>query len=625
MEPLVDLEGIMKHKRALLAIAVALVSALWLGLSPADPAVAADGVITSATPKVSDRTPVTEQVLTAIPGSWGPDGVAVSYRWYRKSSSGTVRVIEGATGETYVVRPSDVRYRLRVKVTGTLPAAKAISRYSSWTSKVAKAKFATAPTPTITGVAQVSAPLTVAPGTWEPTAKLDYKWYRVSSSGKKTAIKKATKATYTPKATDKGLRLKVRVKAYRAGYVTTIRYSANTSRVLKISAAPAKLPSGTVWAWGDNEVGQLGDGTTTYRNEPVRVSGLTDVTAVRAEKQAAFAVTRDGTAWAWGNNSDRQLDGYGYCPDSPGGECPPSALGELQKKPVRMTGLTNVITIDAGTGMEAVKKDGTLWVWGGTSAMPSVAAYHANVLVGGYARYGALTGVSAISGGTLLRPDGTVWAFDDTADYFYGGTHDRPDVQVRGLSGVIAIGGRYLPSYRYECAPGYEDACGVVGRTGHYRLVPYDPYGNGGSSGSGYALKSDGTVWAWGDNGVGQLGDGTTTDRVTPVQVSGLAGVRSIFASNRSAYAVKKDGSVWRWGNDQIRMDGSYFNLPVQMDGLTGVVSMFANRVGEGTYAIKNDGTVWLVDYRGIPVKIPSLNGITSGDCFTGSCYVVVG
>lgn len=195
-------------------------------------AVVAKGVVSPApTPRISDTTPVTDEVLSAQSGTWGPDGVVLKYQWYRRSPSGTVKAISGATGDTYRVRASDVRYKLRVRVTGSLPGAKSVAKVSAWTSKVAKAKFITAPSPTVSGVVQVGMPLTVVAGTWKPTAKLKYQWYRVSSSGKKTTIRKATKATYTPKAADKGRRLRVRVTAYRSGYVTTTRYSPVTIKV----------------------------------------------------------------------------------------------------------------------------------------------------------------------------------------------------------------------------------------------------------------------------------------------------------------------------------------------------------------------------------------------------------
>ena len=109
------------------------------------------------------------------------------------------------------------------------------------------------------------------------------------------------------------------------------------------------------------------------------------------------------------------------------------------------------------------------------------------------------------------------------------------------------------------------------------------------------ALKSDGTVWAWGYNGCGQLGDGSTTNRLTPVQVSGLTGVVAIAGGGSHSLALKSDGTVWAWGcNDYGQLgDGTTTNrlTPVQVSGLTGVVAIAGG--GAHSLALKSDGTVW--------------------------------
>jgi alpha-tubulin suppressor-like RCC1 family protein len=100
-------------------------------------------------------------------------------------------------------------------------------------------------------------------------------------------------------------------------------------------------------------------------------------------------------------------------------------------------------------------------------------------------------------------------------------------------------------------------------------------------------LKRDGTVWAWGDNDSGQLGDGTTTGRTTPLRVGGLSQVVAIAARNFADahdVAVKSDGTVWEW-------PAAGQSTPVQVAGLSGIVA-----VAEGaahTLALRRDGTVW--------------------------------
>ncbi len=148
------------------------------------------------------------------------------------------------------------------------------------------------------------------------------------------------------------------------------------------------------------------------------------------------------------------------------------------------------------------------------------------------------------------------------------------------------------------------------------------------ASGSSHSLflKSDGTVWATGLNTSGQLGDGTTANRQSPVQVSGLTNVVEISAGNTHSLFLKNDGTVWACGlntNGQLG-DGSLTQrtTPVQVAGLSGITKIS----GGGTHSLflKNDGTVWAcgrntngqlgdgtTTRRTIPVIISSLTGMT--------------
>ena len=118
------------------------------------------------------------------------------------------------------------------------------------------------------------------------------------------------------------------------------------------------------------------------------------------------------------------------------------------------------------------------------------------------------------------------------------------------------------------------------------------------------ALRSDGTVLAWGNNGWGQLGNGTYTRSLAPAQVSGLANVTAIAAGSLHNLAVKSDGTVWAWGFNyfgQVRIgsSGDRRNVlsPVQVPGLTGVIAVAAG--GDSSFALKSDGTIWAWGYDG--------------------------
>ena len=119
------------------------------------------------------------------------------------------------------------------------------------------------------------------------------------------------------------------------------------------------------------------------------------------------------------------------------------------------------------------------------------------------------------------------------------------------------------------------------------------------ASGTDYtlALKSDGTVWAWGVNGEGQLGDGTNTDRLLPIQVPGLTGIVQVVSGGRSSLALASDGTVWSWGSNSNGLLGAgkendgFSSTPLHLKGLTNVIQIVA-----GTYhslVVKSDGTVW--------------------------------
>jgi alpha-tubulin suppressor-like RCC1 family protein len=117
---------------------------------------------------------------------------------------------------------------------------------------------------------------------------------------------------------------------------------------------------------------------------------------------------------------------------------------------------------------------------------------------------------------------------------------------------------------------------------------------------STFALKNDGTVWAWGANSNGQLGDGTTVDRHSPSQIPGFTGVVAISAGFQYTMALKNDGTVWTWGANWYGQlgDGTTTDryAPVQVldEGGAPLVDVVSISAGDGvSIVIKNDGTVW--------------------------------
>ena len=300
------------------------------------------------------------------------------------------------------------------------------------------------------------------------------------------------------------------------------------------SHALALRPDGTVWGWGYNYFGQLGDGRSAIKfSLPVQAISLAGIKDIAAGQHQTLALGSDGTVRAWGYNYYGQV-GVGNTTNS------------SLPLPVGLSGAKAVA--GGQTYSAALKSDGTVWTWGynncgqlgdGTSAQRKTP-----VQVRG------LIGIKAIACGYAqtfgLKSDGSVWAWGYNG---YGGLGDGSlfqrysPVQVSGLQGVVAI------------ASGFNHAA---------------------------ALRSDGTVWTWGSNSSGQLGDGTwAIQRNTPVQVKGLDGVIAIAAGAYHVVALKSDGTVWAWGDNTSGQVGSgtknnSSNVPVQVAGLTDVTGVAA-------------------------------------------------
>jgi len=326
------------------------------------------------------------------------------------------------------------------------------------------------------------------------------------------------------------------------------KWRVSTSAVSASGSHTVALKSdGTVWAWGWNNRGQLGDGTAIDHWIPVQVSGISNVAAIAAGGGHTLSLSGDSTVWAWGSNTSGEL-GNGTTVDSL--TC------------VQVSELSSVIAIAAGSGHSmALKSDGTVWTWGwneyGQLGDGTYTNRHTPIQVSGLS---GVLAIAAVSNHSLaLKSDGTVWAWGRNHDGELGdGTNEKRwvPVQVSSLSLVTAIA------------------------AGTFHSV---------------ALRNDGTVWAWGRNFNGQLGDGTYHESTTPIQVSGLSGIVDVAASNHTM-ALKSDGTVWAWGWNEHGQLGDNTNItrstPDQVSELASVVAIATGNHSHSV-ALKSDGTVW--------------------------------
>jgi len=298
---------------------------------------------------------------------------------------------------------------------------------------------------------------------------------------------------------------------------------------------------GAVWAWGGGFQGELGNGTTANSAVPVAVFGLSDVTAVAGGGAAGYALRRDGTAWAWGSGVFGSLG---------------NRTGIASPVPVQVSGLTEVVAIAGGfaTGY-ALRGDGTVWAWG--------SGYSGQLGTGDDERFSVapvqvsgLTDATAIAAGDstayALRSNGTVWAWGNGSQGQLGigdtAINRGTPVQVSELTDVTAI------------------AAG---------------------DGTAYALRSNGTVWAWGNGSQGQLGNGFPFNSGVPGQVPALNTATAIAAGNYTGYARLTDGTVRAWGYGVFGQLGnqamSNSAVPVPVYGLTGVSAIASG--GEAGFA----------------------------------------
>lgn len=272
---------------------------------------------------------------------------------------------------------------------------------------------------------------------------------------------------------------------------------------------------GTLWAWGNNDAGELGDGTNIDKYTTTQIGTATDWQSVAAGSSNSYALKTNGTLWAWGNGGLGQLGNGGLVLGDPG-------FNDTNYTyiPIQVGTDSNWQNVKSGTGhVVALKSNGTIWAWG-------------------YNAYGQVG-------------DGT------------GG--DGSNFNIKKYPTQIGTANNWQ----------FID-CGFR---------------------SSFAIKNDGSLWAWGRNDYGQLGDGTNVDKNTPVQIGNANNWYRVSISGDATLALKTDGTLWSWGrnvNWQLGTGQSMpnTNVPIQVGTATNWQSISAG--GVQSTAIKTDGTLWV-------------------------------
>lgn len=345
-------------------------------------------------------------------------------------------------------------------------------------------------------------------------------------------------------------------------------FSAGENHVLAVT------DEGRVIAFGRNDMGQLGLGSQLSSTLPIPVPGLDGILAVAAGSDASLAIGRNGRVWRWGIGGAQTCD-----------------FGTIN---LPCTKVPTPVADLIGARSASVGAENALMVMANGSIY-RVDSYTSPTQIVGFG--GALKAQVAEGFNVALKTDGTVWTW---------GSHARGQLGIGSMAPATcternpyALGG---PFGAVPCAttpvrvPGLDGVVDIAAR-GRFTL----------------ALKADGTVWAWGSNRYGQLGDGTTLDRASPVRVGIAPRVRGIAASFGSGFAQLADNSLRAWGLLPTDTPGREFcgtgitcsrnPIVLSQPSLDGVVTITAGNLNG--YGVRGDGL--LVAFGQVPDGDPAV------------------
>ena len=353
-----------------------------------------------------------------------------------------------------------------------------------------------------------------------------------------------------------------------------IRHVAVRSFVLVVK------PDGSVVGWGNEEDGMAARPRSTgIVAVPTAIILPGKARQVAVGLFAAYALLEDGTVVAWGDNHEGQLGNA-----ATGATIVPGIYPKSSVTPVRVTGLTDIIQIEAGERYAlALRQDGTVWAWGvrddgaigdgePTTLRPLSAI--------GPVQVPGLEGITRIAAGRThnlaLRRDGHVMSWGSNSE------------------GELGIGTRLTGWTPAEV-------------TGLDRVVAIDA--GGAARGSSGVIRDDGTVWLWGSNVETMMGNGEGplspddpgARTLVPVPLKGIAGAKSLSLGGGHAAVLLGDGSLRMWGHDGwgqigVGTSGGYQKRPIKLTGIANVTAVYLG--GAHSFAVRADGTLWIWGFR---------------------------
>tara|TARA_B100001094_G_scaffold102601_1_gene98733 strand:- start:216 stop:1421 length:1206 start_codon:yes stop_codon:yes gene_type:complete len=318
----------------------------------------------------------------------------------------------------------------------------------------------------------------------------------------------------------------------------------------------------SLYVWGDNTDGQLGQNNVTDRSSPVQIPGTTwsKLGSSSSSYATCYGIKSDGTMWTWGDSLYGLL---GNDQDSVD-----------QSSPIQIPGTTWKAAYGGRNLVLASKTDGTIWNWGsnpeGGLGQNNNSSYSSPKQVGTDTTWvGTYAMIACGEGGqAAIKTDGTLWTWGQNYRGELGinnNSHTSSPIQLPGTTWRdVKMGGRFC-----------------------------------------MATKTNGTLWIWGSNYSGVLGnntDGDGSSRSSPTQIPGTtwSNCGGVSYSGYAAYAVKTDGTLWAWGYGAYGALGQNetksYSSPTQIPGTNWEEQASAYVAGAGepiVFATKTDGTLW--------------------------------
>jgi len=306
---------------------------------------------------------------------------------------------------------------------------------------------------------------------------------------------------------------------------------------------------GTLWSWGSNFRGALGlNSATTYYSSPKQVGALTNWASSSAGYYYVLATKTDGSLWAWGYNGQGRL-GLGN-----------NSGTTSYSSPAQVGTLTNWLIASAGYNHAvAIKTDGTLWTWGlnssGQLGLGNTTSYSSPKQVGNLTNWSNAIGRQTHN--LAIKTDGTLWAWGWNL-------------------GALGLGNTTNYSSPVQ-----------VGSGTNWSKISTNTYVS-------FAIKTDGTLWSWGQNNFGQLGQGTSSATMlysSPKQVGALTTWSRVSNGIYNTVAIRTDGTLWAWGRNLYGELGlgniTNYSSPRQVGALTYWINVACSEEdGSRTFAI---------------------------------------